>query len=219
MDIVQIKMNTREKILYKALEMFNERGIEYVGLRELAGMLDMRVSNITYYFPTKDDLVFELSKQLREANSELLVETRSLTMTAFLEMLHRVYRNHVRFRCLLLSFVHLMHQNARISAAYRKTQELRSNTIHTNLTALEEAGYLKPQDASDKEYLVSTISLISRFWISEAAVLSRKQHPFDQIRHYLFLVTKLLTPHATAKGKDEIRNFLAATENALPHAS
>jgi len=48
-------MDTRKKILDKALEMFNERGIEYVGLRELASILDMRVSNITYYFPTKDD--------------------------------------------------------------------------------------------------------------------------------------------------------------------
>ena len=49
-------MKTEEKILSKALELFNARGIEYVGLRELAGILEMRVSNITYYFPTKDEL-------------------------------------------------------------------------------------------------------------------------------------------------------------------
>ncbi len=54
------KLNTREIILDKALKMFNERGIEYVGLRELAGVLGIRVSNITYYFPTKDDLVYQL---------------------------------------------------------------------------------------------------------------------------------------------------------------
>ena len=55
-------MTTKEKILSKALEMFNDRGIEYVGLRELAAILAMRVSNITYYFPTKDDLVNQLTK-------------------------------------------------------------------------------------------------------------------------------------------------------------
>ena len=51
------EITTEEKILAKALEMFNERGIEYVGMRELAATLNIRVSNITYYFPTKDDLV------------------------------------------------------------------------------------------------------------------------------------------------------------------
>ena len=57
----KLKTETRRKIRDKALEMFNERGIEYVGLRELAAILDMRVSNITYYFPTKDDLVYEIT--------------------------------------------------------------------------------------------------------------------------------------------------------------
>ena len=49
----------------KALEWFNERGIEYVGLRELASVLNIRVSNISYYFPTKDDLVYALSLELK----------------------------------------------------------------------------------------------------------------------------------------------------------
>ena len=60
----KLKMNTRDKILDQSLKMFNERGIEYVGLRELAGILDIRVGNISYYFSTKDDLVYELSQEL-----------------------------------------------------------------------------------------------------------------------------------------------------------
>src|SRR3954470_15043706 len=99
----KIKLNTRDKILDKALEMFNEQGIEYVGLRELASLLDIRVSNITYYFPTKDDLVHELSLELSKANSGVIAKRESLTMSAFLEMFHQVFQNHVKYRCLLLS--------------------------------------------------------------------------------------------------------------------
>ena len=43
-------MNTKDKIRDKALEMFNERGIEYVGLRELAAILDMRVEQYHLLF-------------------------------------------------------------------------------------------------------------------------------------------------------------------------
>ena len=113
-------MNTRGKILDKALEMFNERGIEYVGLRELAAVLDIRVGNISYYFPTKDDLIYELSQQLAEKNSEIIVDEENLTMIGFLQMMENVFSNHVRFRCLLLSFVHLMQQNKLIKTAYKK---------------------------------------------------------------------------------------------------
>jgi AcrR family transcriptional regulator len=202
------KLNTRDKILDKALEMFNERGIEYVGLRELASVLDMRVSNITYYFPTKDDLVYALSLELSKKNAALIAERESLTMLAFLQVLHQVFQNHVTFRCLLLSVVHLLQQNKHMAAAYKKTQNVRNATLKLNLQALEGGGYLKIQDETDREFLVSGISLISRFWISEAAVSFRNLSTEEQIRYYLLLLTKLLMPYSTAKAKKEIRTFI-----------
>jgi AcrR family transcriptional regulator len=204
----KLKLNTRDKILDKALEMFNERGIEYVGLRGLASVLDMRVSNITYYFPTKDDLVYALSLELGKRNSSLITERESLTMLVFLQILHQVFQNHVTFRCLLLSVVHLLQQNKHMAAAYKKTQNLRNATMKLNLQALERAGYLKVQDETDREFLVSGISLISRFWISEAAVSFRNLSTEEQIRYYLLLLTKLLMPYTTARAKNEIRTFI-----------
>jgi hypothetical protein len=49
------KPDTEERIVQVALEMFNKTGVEYVGMRELAMALDMRIGNLTYYFPTKDE--------------------------------------------------------------------------------------------------------------------------------------------------------------------
>ena len=116
-------MNTKERILEKALAMFNERGIEYVGLRELAGLLDMRVSNITYYFPTKDDLVYEIALLLRNKNSEVMVPNDTLTMRGFLDMMHQVFQNHIAFRCLLLSFVHVMEQNKLVAVRHNNKRQ------------------------------------------------------------------------------------------------
>lgn len=201
-------LNTRVKILNQALKMFNEQGIEYVGLRELASVLEIRVSNITYYFPTKDDLVYALSLELSRTNAELLVERENLSMLVFLQTFHQVFKNHVRFRCLLLSVVHLMKQNKHMAASYRNTQKTRNATIKSNLQTLVHGGYLTITDNAGADFLVSGISLVSRFWISEAAVSFRGLSTAQQIRHYLALVTKLLMPYATAKGKKDIRVFL-----------
>ena len=201
-------MDTRKKILDKALEMFNERGIEYVGLRELAAILDIRVSNITYYFPTKDDLVYALSLELGKANAEVIVEREALTMSAFLKMLREVFQNHIAFRCLLLSVVHLMKQNKHLSEAYKHTQKVRNAAMYSNLQALERSGYLKPKGKAEMDFLVSGISLISRFWISEAAISFDQLTGDEQIGHYLILISKLLLPYSTKKAIKEMDVFL-----------
>ncbi|MBK8558103.1 MAG: TetR family transcriptional regulator [Lewinellaceae bacterium] len=202
-------MTTAEKILAKALEMFNEKGIEYVGLRELAAVLNIRVGNITYYFPTKDDLVNALSLALNKLNSEVVVANEEMTVAAFLNMLKQVFHHHVQYRCLLLSFVHLIEQNKVISERYKQTASDRNSAIESNIKALVKSAYLKVKDETDVEYLTSSLSLIIRFWISEAAVSHSRLSVEAQIRHYLSMIAKLLSAYATAKGKKEIEGFVA----------
>lgn len=202
------QLNTREKILNKALEMFNTKGVEYVGLRKLAAALDMRVSNITYYFPTKDSLVNQLSLDLNKLNSEFLVDDKSITMQSFLTMLRNVFRNQLKYRCMLLSIVHLMEQNKEMSVRHKKTQKDRNAALRANINSLTESGYLKVYDENETEFLVSTIALIARFWISEATISFRQLSPEEQINYYLSLVGKLLSSYATTKGKKQIQLFL-----------
>jgi len=202
-------MGTKEKIEVKALEMFNERGIEYVGLRELAAVLGIRVSNITYYFPTKDDLVYALSQQLSRRNAKVLIEIETLSMHSFLEALHQVYQNQVDFRCLLLSVVHLMEQNKHLAATYRQTQNSRNETLRHHLQVLEARGYLRLKDESELAYLVSSLSLLNRFWLSEAALMHGGEKVGEQIGHYLRLLTKLLHPFSSPRARREMEAFLS----------
>ncbi|QHT71132.1 TetR/AcrR family transcriptional regulator [Rhodocytophaga rosea] len=201
-------MKTADKILLKALEMFNERGVEYVGLRELAGLLDMRVSNITYYFPTKDDLVYQLSVELNQLNSKVLVADEHITITTFIEMLRTVFYNHLKFRCLLLSFVHLMEQNKKISTRYNQTQKDRNATLRANIRFIISSGFLKIEDDKEVDYLVSAIALVVRFWISEAQISFRHLSPDEQINHYLSLIARMLLPYTTAQYKAELQACL-----------
>jgi AcrR family transcriptional regulator len=168
----------------------------------------MRVSNITYYFPTKDDLVFEISKQLSESNSAIIIDSEKITMTEFLRMLHRVFENHYQFRCLLRSFVHIVTQNKLVGDAYKKTQVVRRATIASNIKVLSKGGYLKLEDEEDLHFLVATLSLINRFWISEASISAKHLTKEAQIRHYLKMLTKLLWPYSAQKAKKEIVTFL-----------
>jgi len=198
--------NTEERIIAKALEMYNERGIEYVGMRELAAVLAMRVSNINYYFPTKDDLVNRLSLNLNKLNSQIVIDDKDLTIETFLEMFQKLFHNHLKFRCLLLSFVHLMDQNKRMSVRYKKTQSDRNATLRLNLKTLVKSGYLKIDEEKEIEFLVAAIALIVRFWISEATVSLRHLTSGEQINHYVAMIGRLLSPYLSSKGKKQLQN-------------
>ncbi|GAB3319376.1 hypothetical protein GCM10027299_11830 [Larkinella ripae] len=200
-------MTTEEKIVAKALEMFNERGIEYVGLRELAATLGIRVGNITYYFPTKDDLVNRLSVDLTALNSQVVLEEENLNLYSFLDRFRRVFQNHMAYRCLFLSFVHLMEQNSVMAGRYQGIEKQRYATIVANLGFLRKSGYLNPD--ADTDFLVSVLTVVARFWISEARISFRHLSPAEQIRHYLKLLARLFIPYATAKGQEDIERFLA----------
>ncbi|GAB3699764.1 hypothetical protein GCM10027592_26130 [Spirosoma flavus] len=197
---------TREaKIVDKALEMFNERGIEYVGLREIATALGIRVGNLTYYFPTKDDLVNRLAQDLSTLNEGIVVE-EPLSLFSFLDRFRLVFTHHVHYRCLLLSIVHLMEQNKVLSQRYKETEKKRSSSIIANLVSLQASAYLAPE--SDIDFLVSVYTLTARFWLSEASVSFRHLDPPAQITQYVTLLAKVLLPYATEKGKGDIERFL-----------
>ncbi|HMG90059.1 MAG TPA: TetR/AcrR family transcriptional regulator [Chryseolinea sp.] len=200
---------TEERIVTMALEMFNRSGVEYVGMRELAAALDMRVGNVTYYFPTKDDLVNRLSVDLAEENNRTIVAVDEVTMKGFFEMLRQVFHNHLKYRCLMLSFVHLLERNPIIAKRYAKIQSKRNETWSNNVLALKKGKYITTESQEEIDFLVSTIALIARFWISEATISYKDHNEQEQIAHYLNMIARIFLPYATSKGKKELEAMIS----------
>jgi AcrR family transcriptional regulator len=196
-----------KKIIDTALKMFNEAGVEYVGMRELATALGMRIGNLTYYFPTKDDLVNRLTLELAEENNKTIVPIKEMTMDAFFEMLRQVFANHVKYKCLMLSFVHIIERNQIVAKRYSKIQVTRNETWSKNVLALKEKKYISA-DANEIEFLVSSIALIARFWISEGRIAFKNIGEENQMEHYLKMIARIFLPYATVKGKKALNNLL-----------
>ncbi len=163
--------NTKEIILQRALDLFNEKGVEYGGMRELAALLNMRVSNITYYFATKDDLVGELMARLAEANNNTVQKYKTSSLKDFLEMYRELFHNQYTYKCLFMSFVHLFTHHKQLAEGYTQIEKKRKQKLADTLNNLVANRYLKPAtDTASSGKLVAHRSLIARFWISESIV-------------------------------------------------
>ncbi|WP_026629779.1 TetR/AcrR family transcriptional regulator [Dyadobacter alkalitolerans] len=199
---------TQEKIINRALELFNQKGIEYVGMRELATDLGMRIGNLTYYFPTKDDLVYTLSQTYTESNTQIHNQLPIKSLYDFLKKNMLLFENSLKYQCLMLSMVHLMEQNTRIATNYQNVILDRTSGLERDVALLEETRYLRFSSANDKLLIVSSNSLQNRFWLSEAVLAQSRQHIASQMTHYLRMKAHLFRSYATTKGLSDINRFL-----------
>ena len=201
--------NTRDAILDYALDAINRRGVEAVGMREVARGLELSPGNLTYHFPTKEDLLFGLSARLGELNERTEVLGGMPTnLVELLERFRAVFQNHVAFRGLLLALVHVHDQYPRIREGYEAHQKRRTATFGAMLRGLRDRGSLA-QATHDRDIarLAGFCTLIGRFWISEAHLDGRDPaHPSTQAR-YLDLLAAAIAPHATPRGHEELARF------------
>ena len=200
---------TKDIILAKALDMFNEKGIEYVGMRELAAELGLRIGNITYYFPTKDDLVFAISQEYSASNTEIHSTMAVNSLYDFLAKCKKLFENGVRYRCLMLSMEHVMEQNQMVAESYKKVARARQSSIAELIRTLKEGKYIDIGDDDVEWFLVSINSLIGRFWFSEAALVTRRNKLDTYIAYYLKIQVLLFKPYATKKGLSDLERFVS----------
>ena len=133
----------RERILAKALQLFNKHGVEHVAVRDIARALGMRPGHITYYFPDKESLVIELSRSLHALNDAVVPDGTVRSLDEFFDRLQQVLRNHIAYRSLLLSMARLLSQLPRVKAQYRTTQEKRVDDLRASFRSMVAAGELR----------------------------------------------------------------------------
>ena len=203
----------RERILRRAVELFNERGVEYLGIRELAKDLGIKGGNINYYFPTKDDLVVAVARLLQERNDATLRIPEAPSLSAYMEMLAAAFRNQYAFRGLFLSMPNLMLRNRKLAASYiGSVEKQRRRVLRDFLLALQEAGYLRADvEGEVLERTVSFIGLVTRGWIGDASMSFRDRTPEWCMEHYLAITSDHLAGLATEKGLADLERPEAST--------
>jgi AcrR family transcriptional regulator len=198
----------KEKILKKALELYNANGVEYVGMRELAAALGVKLGNITYYFPTKEDIIRGLSEQLSGLNTGIITDAPDLSVISFLTMLRKHCENQVQYKCLFISFVNLMKEYPSLSVKYKDIEKKRKGMTANCVQRLIENKYLKKDLSENVGLMESLFLLIMRFWVSEAEISLSALSDDKKIDHYLDMIAHILQPYATNKGLKEIELYL-----------
>lgn len=201
-------MKMKERIVEKAIELYNERGIEYVGMRELAAELGLKLGNITYYFPRKEDLIYHISGELAAGNVQILQAEVKGDITAYFAMVRKIFDHQHRYRCLLQSFVHLVRHYEMLGKDYAERQLRRRRRTWDITEQLVRQQDLRTLETREHEFLTNAQMLLFRFWLSEAAISYGHSPAEQQKAHYLQLLADLLRPYCTESGRRKLNEIL-----------
>lgn len=205
-------MSTKARILEVSLRLFNSEGLNQVGVRQIAKALGMSPGNLSYHFPRKEDLIFELIGQLSALNDQAYRDyfAGEPSLSRYLRTMQVVFNNQYNYRGLVLAGQRdVQNYLALVGYDYRNTELKRLQTLREILQNLIHNRQLD-QERTDLDFLINFLSLFARFWIQESLLSQRFTDARTTIHHYLKLLVKQFSLFATPSGIKEVDHFLSS---------
>jgi len=204
-------MNTKDRILDKAIGLMNLAGNDAVSTHEIAKKLGIRQSNITYYFPSRMELLSALFKRMVEEVNQPVesIEPANFSFSTFYHSLDRIMQVHERYRFLLMNYGSLITSNPELNAYLINLLERRHQEFEGVLTLLSNNGFI----ICDKLFaqrvpVMHMLNMIFVYWVQEAAIYHQEKTDAEKRKHFLSLFFQIFIPYLTKKGREDLLPLL-----------
>ena len=194
-------MKTNEKIVDKALTLFNEKGVDQVSSLEISQSLNISYGNLTYHYKKKDDIVLALYAQMQQS---LDTSINRLVQCIFEETFYPKLVNEIfdviwNYRFIYLNINSLMNQFEFICESEKSYYATRIKILNRAKKYLIQEGYLKPEINNNYESLIQNLNMILYAWITDAKLFYEGDEE-KKIDIYVSLFYNVALTHVTEKG-------------------
>lgn len=206
-------MKTKDKIIAKAIEMYNSLGVTNVSSRDIAAELSISHGNLEYHFKNKETLLMAIYEQMKKEISGIY-ENKEFISDPFIhfnELLIQLENLHKTYSFFNLDVLEISRNFEKVNELLKHTFQIRKDQMSHFYKRFRDYGYFKKEKQSGTYMrLQHTIRILITFWNSQQEILpyfSSKQH--EPMSVYVW---ELLLPHMTDKGV----NAYCAITNTTP---
>jgi AcrR family transcriptional regulator len=208
-------MKLKEKILNKAVELFNERGISSTSPNQIAAALEISPGNLTYHFNTKAILVKEIYELMYAHSQDFIKVTGYLTLADFRQTMEK-------FQDFKKIYSFFFHDIAFIVRNYPEAGKLieaanmeRFKQARLLFEYYIETGRMIPEeDEINYDCLIHNVWTVAAFWDVQRIIIPPEvifQKPMNMVE----MTWHMILPYLTKKGleeHDQINDFLKSHE-------
>lgn len=200
-----MKISTKQKIINKAVELFNKNGFASVTLFEIAGELNMTRGNLTYHFKDKDLLLEAIAVELW---SKMAVERSKSRQFPSFKNLHNEVQLYYRFQR-AYAFIFLDYHVLNHPVIKSKFHELTTQQIKDNEATIAfaiSAGNMHPEPFEGMyRNLALNCWMVSFYWLNQQMVRGNNASQCSEDGE--MKIWSMLLPHFTEKGLRRFRDF------------
>lgn len=159
-------LKTRDKILVKSLELFNDLGERKVSTNHIAAAMGISPGNLYYHFRNKEEIIFELFCQYEFRTLSLLLAPteRPMTYADKIGYFEGILENMWEYRFLHRDLEHLMADNPELQGRYRDFALQVLQQGRGIYERLSESGLIEA-NADEVTALILNIWIIVTSWI------------------------------------------------------
>ncbi len=203
-------MKRKDLILKTALETFNKQGYEHVSTYDIARKLKISQGNLTYHFPTKQQLINSLAKKMITEIDEFILEvSNEFSLKNFYDNLHKTFEINLKYKFIYMNYSQIVLNDPDLNKYFIQNSKERKKLLFIILSTLVENGYLNSKDIlSFNNRLADLINMIAIYWVPESAIYHSDKSESEIIKHHLQLIFIQFFPYLTNQGKTNIHPIL-----------
>jgi AcrR family transcriptional regulator len=206
-------VNTKQRILHTALELYNASGPETVTVRHIAAAMGISHGNLCYHYPNTDAIVRALYDELVAEMNQVISTTQSGIPANAAEALQLVvslgrkgFETLYRYRFVMLNFYAVMRNDEYISKHFRELTKRRTAEFRAVVDLLIHGGIFRHEHfAGEFDFLIELQLLAGDAWIARAEVV-RKMNKTTAINYYTDV---MLSPWVAVMTEEGVKMYLA----------
>ncbi|PIF47189.1 AcrR family transcriptional regulator [Chryseobacterium sp. 52] len=193
-------MKTKDKILTKALELFNEKGYNNITTRHIATALNISAGNLHYHFRHSEDIIKILFSELILKMDVLLADLQKVdnkTLEDLYKFTFSTYEIFYSFRFIFMNFFDILKNNPTIESQYESINISRKDEFRDIFEGFQKDNIFK-NDIPDfiLGSLTTQIFIIADNWLIHNS-LSFKLNKDEAVKHYALIQMNLFYPLLT----------------------
>lgn len=199
-------MKTREKIVYAALELFNQHGERSITTNHIAEHIEISPGNLYYHFRNKQEIVREIfllyAQELIERFTPVQENQESLVLLK--RYLDSIFTLMWKYRFFYANLPEILSRDAELHHKYIEVQD----KLQANLVAIMRefvAMQLLKLNEEELKSLVRTLHLIACSWLAYQSAMSPKVSITEQmVQQGMLQMIAVVKPIATEQGMEQL---------------
>ena len=207
---------TDQRILEHARQVFNERGVAAVRIRDIARDLDLSPGNVSYHFSTKERLVAALMEEAHGQNEDLVAApVGGFGFDTLFHILQAIMRRDLEHRWMMRDSVGLLVALPTLRPLHERMQRAREARIDAIVARLIDAGLLdrRRTQRALSELRLQVVTQVF-FWLPAAIVTAPDRDPADRLDTHCRAALALFRAYCTPTGRRRLDAIIARSSAA-----